>query len=444
MGGVSLSGMVLAKQQTEQSFADVFSALRDSTTGLCATLSPEDCNLQAMPETSPAKWHLAHTTWFFETFVLAEYCAGYQTIEPLYSVLFNSYYNAVGEQFPRPQRALLSRPSLEEVLEYRAVIDAAVIELLNDSAHPQANAVYDRVELGLHHEAQHQELLLTDLKYSLFQNPLLPAYRELQITPAVVSAAPLHFVELAGGQIETGYQGDGFCFDNELPRHTEYVAPFRLADRLVSNGDFLDFVEDGGYTTPEHWLADGWNEVQQQQWSQPLYWGRVDGQWLEYTLHGLQQLDESAPVAHLSYFEAQAYAAWAGHRLPTEAEWECAAQSLQPLAQSKLSQAQLINGNLVEADHLHPQAATDGQGTAIKQLFGDCWEWTNSAYLPYPGYQPLSGAVGEYNGKFMSGQMVLRGGSCLSRTFHIRASYRNFFYPQARWQCAGIRLAADC
>jgi ergothioneine biosynthesis protein EgtB len=430
--------MGLAKRQLEDGLAEVFAALRETTTDLCATLTPEDCNLQAMPETSPAKWHLAHTTWFFETFVLAEYSSGYLPVNPLYNVLFNSYYNGIGEQFPRPQRALLSRPTLAEVLDYRATVDVAVIELLHDAGNPDANidkkALRARVELGLHHEAQHQELLLTDVKYCLFQNPLLPAYRERGEQgeqSASRAAAPLKFIMCRAGQVEAGYTSDGFCFDNELPRHTQYVVPFMLADRLVTNGEYLEFIEAGGYRDPEHWLADGWNEVQQQNWQQPLYWGNVDGQWLEYSLHGLQPLDESVPVSHISYYEAQAYATWAGVRLPTELEWESVAQQ------------QRVMGNFLDADRLQPQVAARNPAGKILQLYGDVWEWTQSAYLPYPRYQPLSGTVGEYNGKFMSGQMVLRGGSCLSRLFHIRSSYRNFFYPRARWQCAGIRLAAD-
>jgi ergothioneine biosynthesis protein EgtB len=430
--------MALANQKLEASLAEMYTALRQSSTDLCVTLTPEDCNLQAMPETSPAKWHLAHTTWFFETFVLDEYSVGYLPVNPTYSVLFNSYYNGVGNQFPRAQRALLSRPTLAEVQEYRAVVDAAVLALLYEADHPRHDLIQARVELGLHHEAQHQELLLTDVKYNLFQNPLLPAYRQdddshsgsssANQTPAVM---PLQFIDCPGGECETGYAGDGFCFDNELPRHIEYVAPFKLANRLVTNGEFLEFVAADGYRNPEYWLADGWNELQQHNIQQPLYWGNVDGEWLEYTLHGLAPLNETAPVSHLSYFEAQAFASWAGKRLPTEAEWESAAQR------------QAVTGNLLDTKQLQPQAAERSGADAFQQLYGDCWEWTQSAYMPYPGYQPFPGAVGEYNGKFMSGQMVLRGGSCLSQAFHIRSSYRNFFYPRDRWQCSGIRLAAD-
>jgi len=412
---------------------ECFTAVRHQTVSLCAHLTPEDCNLQAMADTSPAKWHLAHTTWFFETFVLVPFRTGYESVDPQYTALFNSYYNGIGEQFPRPRRSLLSRPALEQVYGYRASVDAGVAELLADDGHPRAAQIHERVELGLHHEAQHQELILTDLKYCLFQNPLLPAYRDGDApSEPRASTVPLAFIDCPGGQANIGHAGDEFCFDNELPGHPELVAPFQLANRLVTNGEFRDFVDDGGYDTPAHWLADGWALVRDNpdSWRHPLYWIDRDGRWDEYTLDGVRPLDAHAPVAHVSYYEAQAYASWAGKRLPTEAEWESAGRS------------HAVTGNLLDADRLQPRAATGSEG-GLLQLYGDAWEWTNSAYLPYPGYRPLPGAVGEYNGKFMSGQMVLRGGSCLSAAFHIRPSYRNFFYPPDRWQCAGIRLATD-
>jgi len=420
----------LASQQSE-TIAGTFMALRESSVSLCSTLTPEDCNLQAMPETSPAKWHLAHTTWFFETFVLGEYSSDYVPLNPLYEVLFNSYYNGIGEQFPRAERSLLSRPTLAEVFEYREMVNASIIGLLSQVDHPKIDLIHQRIELGLHHEAQHQELILTDIKYNLFQSPLFPAYRQ-QVDATIPSSkiAPLKFILCEGGKLETGHYKNAFCFDNEQPRHIEYLAPFKFADRLVTSGEYREFVADGGYENPDYWLADGWHEVQQGNWKFPLYWGYLDGQWLEYTLDGLQTLDESMPVSHLSYFEAQAYAAWAGKRLPTEAEWESVAQ------------LQNVAGNLADTGRLQPQPCRNASDK-IDQLYGDCWEWTQSAYLPYPGYKPLSGTVGEYNGKFMNGQMVLRGGSCLSQAFHIRSSYRNFFYPRDRWQCSGIRLAAD-
>ncbi|MEE4185066.1 MAG: ergothioneine biosynthesis protein EgtB [Gammaproteobacteria bacterium] len=395
--------------------------VRARTEALCAGLSAEDCNLQAMPDTSPAKWHLAHTTWFFDTFVLQPFEAGYRSAEPAYAVLFNSYYNGIGEQYPRAQRGLLSRPGLDEVLDYRADITARVTKLLQSAADP---AVLERVELGLHHEAQHQELLLTDLKYSFFQNPLFPKYTAAAAAAGTV-VEPQRFVDYPSGTMEIGAGDKGFAFDNERPRHAQIVPPFRLAQRLTTNAEYLDFVADGGYSQPEYWLADGWQTLKSEGWRHPLYWGRIDGEWFEYTLAGLQPLNPAAPVAHLSLFEASAYAAWAGKRLPTELEWETAAG------------AAAVTGNFAEQGSLHPEPAQPG----ATQLFGDCWEWCNSAYLPYPGFRVAAGAVGEYNGKFMSSQFVLRGGSCLSAQFHIRPTYRNFFYAPDRWQCTGIRLA---
>jgi ergothioneine biosynthesis protein EgtB len=418
-------------EQTLASLPDFFTTVRTATSELCASLTPEDCNLQAMPDTSPAKWHLAHTTWFFETFVLEPFNPGYIAVNDLYRILFNSYYNGIGAQYPRAQRALLSRPNLSEVLAYRETVDAAVLDLLAElPADPEAAEIIARITLGLHHEAQHQELLLTDIKYNLFQNPLFPAYRDGHAALKTTAAAPLRWIDMPGGETAIGSARIEFAFDNEQPRHEVLLRPFRLASRLVTNAEYLEFIEDGGYSDPEHWLSDGWTEVGEQQLRHPLYWGRVDGQWLEYTLNGLQPLDMAAPVAHVNFFEASAYAAWAGKRLPTEAEWESAAGS-QPVA-----------GNLLDSNQLHPQPASDTAGSPV-QLYGDCWEWTNSAYLAYPGFRASKNALGEYNGKFMSGQMVLRGGSCLSQAFHIRASYRNFFYARDRWQCSGIRLADD-
>ena len=417
--------MVAATDIDSALLSERYRALRASSEALIEGLSAEDCNLQAMADTSPAKWHLAHTTWFFETFVLKAGVPGYQPLNELYELLFNSYYNGVGRQYPRPQRGLLTRPSLADVLEYRRHVDDELQAFLVADPEP---LLAGRIELGLHHEAQHQELLLTDLKYGLFQNPLLPAYRDAAESPAP-AASQLNWIGFAGGEVTIGHRGADFAFDNESPAHPVLLAPYRLSSRLVTNAEFLDFIEDGGYENPDHWLSDGWTEVQGAGLAHPLYWGRIDGQWLEYTLCGLRPLDPGGPVSHLSYFEAQAYASWAGRRLPTETEWEAAAADVS------------VTGNFLDGDTLRPAAAPEGDG--VQQLFGDCWEWTQSAYLPYPGFRPAAGAIGEYNGKFMSGQMVLRGGSCLSQQFHIRPSYRNFFYARDRWQCTGLRLADD-
>jgi ergothioneine biosynthesis protein EgtB len=410
--------------------AATYAGVRASTLALVAHLDPEDCNLQPMPDASPAKWHLAHTTWFFETFVLAPFAPDWQPVHPAYAVLFNSYYNGVGAQHPRAERGLLSRPTLAEVRDYRARVDDAVAALLAEAPRRVADEIAARVELGVHHEAQHQELLLTDLKYAFSRNPLHPAYHAPPATTGPRAPGPLEWLRFDGGNVGIGAAGEGFAFDNELPRHPVLLSPYRLASRLVTNAEYRGFIDAEGYATPAHWLADGWTTVQREHWRHPLYWRQVDGEWLEFTLHGLVPIDWTAPVSHVSYYEAQAYAAWAGRRLPTESEWEHAAAG-RPVA-----------GNLLESGVFHPRPAEAG-GTSLAQLFGDCWEWTGSAYLPYPGYRPAAGAVGEYNGKFMNGQAVLRGGSCLSAGFHLRASYRNFFYPPDRWQCTGIRLADD-
>jgi len=402
-----------------------FHDVRAQTAALAADLSAEDCALQSMPDASPVKWHLAHTTWFFETFVLDAHAAGYQPFNPQFRYLYNSYYNAVGEQFPRARRGLISRPALDEVWSYRAHVNAELAAQLDSGRLPEAALAL--VELGIQHEQQHQELVLTDFKHLLSQNPLLPAYRE-GMPPRGGSLAPQRWTYCAGGLIGIGHCGDGFAFDNELPRHRQHVAPFRLADRTVTNGEYRTFVADGGYRRPELWLSVGWDAVQQQDWQAPLYWRERDNEWLEFTLHGLQPLDDTRPVTHVSQFEADAYARWADARLPTEFEWECAAAHAE------------IEGNFIESGAFHP-------GTSpckpLAGLFGDVWEWTMSAYAPYPGYKPAPGAVGEYNGKFMSNQYVLRGGSCITPQSHIRAGYRNFFPSTARWQFSGIRLARD-
>ncbi|MGH7278648.1 MAG: ergothioneine biosynthesis protein EgtB [Candidatus Rokuibacteriota bacterium] len=397
--------------------------VRTTTERLCAPLATEDYVVQAMPDVSPARWHLAHTSWFFETFLLQHDLSGYQPLDTRYHFLFNSYYHAVGPQHARPERGHLSRPTVEEVYAYRAHVDKAMSALL----HAASPEIADLVTLGLNHEQQHQELLVTDIKYNLAVNPLRPAYAPLAITRGTTTA-PVRWLEFDAGVEAVGHDGSTFSFDNERPRHLAYAAPCRLASRLVTNGEYRNFLEDAGYRRPELWLSDGWNAARAGGWEAPLYWERRDGAWWTYTLAGPCPLDEHAPVVHVSYFEAEAFARWAGRRLPTEQEWERAARHL------------AVQGNFQEHGVLEPLPATAG---GLAQMFGDAWEWTQSAYLPYPGFRPLGGAVGEYNGKFMVNQMVLRGGSCATPASHIRATYRNFFPPHARWQFSSIRLAED-
>ena len=402
-----------------------YRAVRQLSEALCQPLEIEDYGVQSMADVSPPKWHLAHTTWFFETFLLRPYQAGYEAFHPGYGYLFNSYYEAVGDRHPRPQRGLLSRPTVAEVYQYRAHVDQAMAQLWQQTA--DRPAVAELVTLGLHHEQQHQELLLTDLKYNLAINPLYPVYRPNVAQGEAATPAPLEFVEFAGGLYTIGHQAPGFAFDNEGPAHRVYQPDFALAQRLITNGDYLEFIAAGGYQTAAHWLAEGWAMVQNEGWQAPLYWQKRGGDWWVFTLGGLKPVNPAEPVSHVSYFEADAFAQWRGCRLPTEAEWEIAAAQVP------------VQGNLLAADHLHPQPAL-GLGP-LDQLYGDTWEWTQSAYLPYPGFRPAAGAVGEYNGKFMCNQMVLRGGSCVTPPGHIRPTYRNFFPPSARWQFSGIRLA---
>jgi len=403
--------------------------VRAFTERLCEPLAIEDYGLQTVLEASPPKWHLAHVSWFFETFLLVPFLPGYTSFHPRFDYLFNSYYEQTGSGFwPRAERGLLSRPTVAEVYEYRRHVDAGMERLLADSAarHPEVRA---RLAIGLHHEQQHQELLVTDIKRHLAYNPLRPAYRA-ELLPVSHATPPpaLTFAACDGGMTAIGAPATAaFAYDNEYPRHDVYLAPYRLAERLTTNAEYLQFVEDNAYMNPALWLADGWATVRRLHWQAPLYWERIDGVWHEMTLGGLAPLVLAAPVTHVSYYETEAFARWAGCRLPTEAEWEQAATGSE------------ISGNFVEEGYFHPRPARTEDG--LRQLFGDCWEWTGSAYLPYPGYRPQAGALGEYNGKFMCNQMVLRGGSCASSRDHLRPSYRNFFYPHERWQFTGIRLA---
>ena len=410
----------------ERALGVAYRAIRAETERLAAPLSPEDQCVQSMPDASPAKWHRAHTTWFFECFVLARHLPGYRPYNPDYNFLFNSYYDAVGERHARDRRGLLTRPSAEEIADYRHYVDRAMSGLL-DSGDP-AEALRALVELGLQHEQQHQELLLTDVLHLFAQNPLLPAYAPFRSGRAEVRANT-GFLSFDGDIAEIGKSGSGFAFDNEMPRHEVLLAPFRLKNRLVTNGEWLAFMADGGYRTPKHWLADGWKCAREAGWRAPLYWQDRDGDWFTMTLSGLKRVEHDDPVCHVSYYEADAFARWSGMRLPTEAEWEHAA-----------GQLAIPSGNFRDDGYLRPLPA--GQHAGL-QLFGDVWEWTQSCYSPYPGYRAPGGAVGEYNGKFMVNQLVLRGGSCVTSRDHIRASYRNFFYPHQRWQFCGLRLAED-
>ena len=424
----SASAMPDARAPGREAWLARFEAVRAESLRLAQPLSAEDQQIQSMPDVSPTKWHLAHVTWFFETFLLQPHLAGYQPFDPVFGYLFNSYYEAVGERHPRPQRGLLSRPSLEHVLAYRAHVDEAMGRLIRGAEGGDWVALEPLVELGLNHEQQHQELILMDIKHVFWTNPLLPAYAPTKAGEPG-TAVPLEWLDFDGGLVEIGHEGPGFAFDNEGPRHKAWVEPYRLASRLSTCGEYLRFIEDGGYSKPELWLSDGWAVVGPQGWEAPLYWRRADGGgWEIFTLSGARPLDPAEPVSHLSYYEADAFARWSGARLPTEAEWEAAA----PRARGV--------GELSEGRRYHPRPASGG---GLQQMIGDLWEWTMSPYVAYPRYRTPEGAVGEYNGKFMSGQMVLRGGAAVTPSDHIRATYRNFFPPGARWAFSGVRLAAD-
>jgi ergothioneine biosynthesis protein EgtB len=404
-----------------------YRAVRQQTEALCAPLETDDYQVQSVLDTSPPKWHLAHVTWFFETFLLKPYLASYRPLDARYENLFNSYYNTVGPFHPRAERHTLSRPTVEDVYAYRAYVDRHMSDLVDTCAPADRATVAKRLTLGLNHEQQHQELLLMDVKRNFFANPLYPVYSEAD-TRGALEAPAARWLDFPGGIREIGHGGSAFCFDNEQPRHKVFLRDYRLASRPVTNGEYLEFVEGRGYARPELWLSDGWSAVRERRWETPLYWRKIDGAWHEMTLSGMRPLELTAPVCHLSYYEADAYARWRGARLPTEPEWEAA------------TSGESLEGNFVESGIYHPRPAT---GPDDAQWFGDVWEWTSSSYSAYPGYQPPEGALGEYNGKFMANQYVLRGGCCATPLGHMRATYRNFFYPHDRWPFTGLRLASD-
>ncbi len=410
--------------------AERYAAVRAQTEALCAPLEVEDFVVSSMPDVSPTKWHLAHTSWFFETFVLAEHDPTYRTPDPRYAYLFNSYYVQAGERHCRAKRGLVTRPTVREVFAYRAHVDEAMRRLIERIAGDAQHPAVGLIELGLHHEQQHQELVLTDIKHVLWTNPLRPTYREATAGRAADSSPP-QWRDFSGGVAWIGDEGPGFAYDNEGPRHRVFLEPYRLASRPVMNGEYLEFVRDAGYSRPELWLSAGLAAVQDRRWEGPLYWEKdADGRWTEFTLGGTRALEGAAleePVTHVSYYEADAYTRWAGRRLPTEFEWEAAARSVP------------VEGRFVDAERFHPGPAEAGDGLA--QLYGDVWQWTQSAYVGYANYRPSAGAIGEYNGKWMADQWVLRGASCATPRSHVRVTYRNFFPSDARWQFTGIRLA---
>jgi ergothioneine biosynthesis protein EgtB len=412
--------------------------VRNFSAHLCRNLEPEDYVVQSMPDVSPTKWHLAHTSWFFETFVVKVWVPSYRSQVPQYAYLFNSYYNAAGDMHRRDLRGFISRPTVAETYRFRESIDECVLKLLGDADEALLAEIEPVLTLGLHHEQQHQELLVTDVKHVFSQNPLYPVFAATTAEAENGRVVSQHFVEFEEAIVTIGHDGAGFSYDNEGPRHRALIPAFSLSNRLITNGEYLAFMEAGGYTRPEFWLSLGWTTVNEQRWQAPLYWVQRDGAWWNFTLSGFRPVNEAEPLTHISYFEADAYANWEGARLPTEFEWEHAA------AESP------IEGNFVDSERFHP-APANGDGppsgrngaAGLKQMFGDAWEWTRSAYLPYPGYRAVPGALGEYNGKFMCNQMVLRGGSCATSRDHIRPTYRNFFQPEKRWQFTGIRLARD-
>ncbi|GCE24662.1 ergothioneine biosynthesis protein EgtB [Dictyobacter alpinus] len=421
----------LTPQSPRQLLLDNYSRVRHFTEQLCAPLVVEDYVIQSMPDVSPTRWHLAHTSWFFETFLLEPNVPDYISPHPQYAYLFNSYYNSVGERHCRPKRGLISRPTVQEIYAYRQYVDECISNFLTACSQEHLDKITPIVTLGIHHEQQHQELIITDIKHVLSCNPLHPTYLERTIGPSQ-PPPPLEWISYPEELAWIGYDKDGFAYDNEGPRHREFVDAYQLGSRLITNAEYLQFIKDGGYQNPLLWLSSGWSTVQAEQWRAPLYWEQHDGHWMIMTLSGLCEVEPAEPVCHVSYYEADAYARWANARLATEAEWELATRQLP------------VEGNFVENQTFHPiPLTTQASSTQPAQMYGDVWEWTQSAYLPYRGYKPAAGALGEYNGKFMCNQFVLRGGSCATSITHIRPTYRNFFPPDARWQFTGVRLARE-
>jgi ergothioneine biosynthesis protein EgtB len=414
-----------------QSLVDAFQSTRNLSAAIAEPLATEDMVIQSMPDVSPTKWHLAHTSWFFETFILKPHARDFRPFGDAYEFLFNSYYNAIGKQFRRPERGLLSRPTVVEVFAYRQSVDERIQDLAATAPQSVWAQIESLLELGIHHEQQHQELMLTDIKHVLSRNPLAPAAFDNTAPKSMGAVNALSFTQYPGGIREIGFDGNGFAFDCEGPRHQQLVRPFSIANRLVTNGEYLEFINDGAYREPSLWLSDAWTKIQEENWDAPLYWRKQDGQWSEFTLSGERSIELAQPVTHVSFYEANAYASWRSARLPTEAELEIAAHTVP------------AEGAFLDMKCLQPKPLNPAVKTGIAQIYGDVWEWTQSPYAPYPGFKPASGAVGEYNGKFMCDQFVLKGGSCATPCGHIRPTYRNFFPANARWQFSGIRLAID-
>lgn len=423
---MNISEKIISERLSRQNILAQFKKIREFTHYLVEPLETEDFVIQPMENASPTKWHLAHTSWFFETFVLGKFLSGFKSLHPQYAYFFNSYYLQTGVPFTRAKRGMLSRPTVKEVFEYRAYVNEQVETFINESDEELWLKAASVIEIGNHHEQQHQELILTDLKFLLAQNPLLPVYRKGKARKSKPQN-PINWISFEEGLVEIGNKGKEFTYDNEHPHHRSFLQDFELADRLITNAEYLEFMEIGGYEQSPFWLDEGWSTVQREGWEAPLYWFKRDGKWMQFTLSGARPIDPDEPVTHISYFEADAFARWKGCRLPTEQEWEYACGNLE------------IEGNFVGEDHFHPVSTSSKK--ELKQMFGDTWEWTMSGYSPYPNYKPLPGALGEYNGKFMANQYVLRGGSCATSKSHIRKTYRNFFHADARWQFSGIRLA---